>query len=82
MVCEYGCWAFSVFAGEGDATPDNCRFQSAAVKAGVIRVLAKTVDLHLESASVRRHVYAGSCECVLVSDQSSLGSCKVFLWIV
>lgn len=54
MVCEYGCWAFSVFAGEGDATLEISRFQTAGVNAGVIRVLARMVDLHLESASLRR----------------------------
>lgn len=56
MVCEYGCWAFSVFAGEGDATPDDFRFQTAAVKAGAMKVVARMVDVHLESASLRRQV--------------------------
>lgn len=54
LLCEYGCWAFAVFAGEGDSHPGDDTFQEALVEAGGLEAMGSAVDAHRDSASLRR----------------------------
>lgn len=54
FLSEYGCWAIAVFAGEGNASADDVRFQDAATEAGILEAVAGAVDAHRESAPLRR----------------------------
>ena len=52
--CKDGCWAFSVFAGEGGAVTYGFRFQAAALEADVMVEIATAVDVHQASAPLSR----------------------------
>lgn len=54
LVCEYGCWALTVFACGGNAEPEDFPFQEAAVEAGALRAVGVAVDAHPESSALRR----------------------------
>ncbi|CAM9569656.1 unnamed protein product [Ectocarpus sp. 8 AP-2014] len=56
LLCEYGCWALAVFAGEGDSDSDPTvfRFQEAVVEAGGLVAVGYAVDAHPNSAQLRR----------------------------
>ncbi|CBJ33370.1 hypothetical protein Esi_0471_0001 [Ectocarpus siliculosus] len=58
LLCEYGCWALAVFAGEGDSDSDSdpsvFRFQEAVVEAGGLAAVGCAVDAHPDSAQLRR----------------------------
>eukprot|EP00903_Cladosiphon_okamuranus_P015037 g13912.t1 len=59
VLCEYGCWAFAVFAGEGDgggdSHPRDNLFQEALVEAGGLASIGSAVEAHRGSASLRRY---------------------------
>lgn len=54
VLCEYGCWAFAVFTGEGDSHPGDDVFQEALVDAGGLAAMKSAVDAHCDSASLCR----------------------------
>lgn len=60
MTCKYGCWAFSVFAGEGDAKPDDVLYQVAAAEAGVLGAVGLAVDAHRDDQPLRRQDNRGT----------------------
>eukprot|EP00752_Nemacystus_decipiens_P003287 g3042.t1 len=55
LLCEYGCWAFAVFAGEGDSHPRDSLFQETLVEAGGLASIGSAVEAHRDSASLRRY---------------------------
>ena len=55
FLSEYGCWAIAVFAGEGNASAGDARFQDAATDAGVLEAVRAAIDAHRESAPLRRY---------------------------
>ena len=58
LLCEYGCWAFAVFTGEGDSHPRDGLFQRAFVEAGGLDSIESAMEAHRDSASLRRFVAA------------------------
>lgn len=54
VLCEYGCWAFAVFTGEGDSHPRDFLFQEALVEAGGLAAIGSAVEAHRDSAPLRR----------------------------
>ncbi|CAN0140230.1 unnamed protein product [Ectocarpus sp. 4 AP-2014] len=71
LLCEYGCWALAVFAGEGDSDSDPSvfRFQEAAVEAGGLAAVGCAVDAHRDSAQLRR--YGVSALAAIVHENTS-----------
>ncbi|CAM9599291.1 unnamed protein product [Laminaria digitata] len=54
FLSEYGCWAIAVFAGEGNSSTDDFRFQEAATEAGILEAVGAAVEAHRDSAPLRR----------------------------
>ncbi|CAB1120036.1 unnamed protein product [Ectocarpus sp. CCAP 1310/34] len=71
VLCEYGCWALAVFAGEGDSDSDPSvfRFQEAVVEAGGLAAVGYAVDAHRDSAQLRR--YGVSALAAIVHENAS-----------
>ncbi|CAM9980429.1 unnamed protein product [Ectocarpus sp. 12 AP-2014] len=71
LLCEYGCWALAVFAGEGDSDSDPSvfRFQEAVVEAGGLAAVGCAVDAHRDSAQLRR--YGVSALAAIVHENAS-----------
>ncbi|CAM9610765.1 unnamed protein product [Ectocarpus fasciculatus] len=71
LLCEYGCWAFAVFAGEGDSDSDPSvfRFQEALAEAGGLAAVGCAVDAHRDSAQLRR--YGVSALAAIVHENAS-----------
>ena len=77
LLCEYGCWAFAVFTGEGDSHPRDGLFQRAFVEAGGLDSIGSAMEAHRDSASLRRFVAAAFVARIYVRSTSDERKCFV-----
>ncbi|CAN0109882.1 unnamed protein product [Scytosiphon promiscuus] len=73
LLCEYGCWAFAVFAGEGDSHPGDDVFQETLSQAGGLEAMASAVDVHGDSVSLRSRYCVAALAAAVHENTSTAG---------